>query len=404
MHQKTSSEWLLPPLEEWSGNKLRPAALGLFIASGSLMVLLHGAGLGSWTTAAVLIGPLCVLALNRGYRNTLTDTLFFAFLGAVALSTSINGPGEMKEEALLCISLAAYPAARRGGEAGLALFVVVGAIGCIGAVITAITLVQQWDNEHGRPIIFGQFNAAPAQFFSCIAIVLLGAVAANLSRRHTIIIYAVAGLALVVFGASLLRFAFFALAGTLLLEGLVCRRTRTKAIWTALFVLAAGGVGELSKHNMALSSAQVSLEAISGPSITAPPSGQAAPECVGVNQNNSISIRLGLLKDANEAMRKAGLWGNGLGNFAASTCIGLPPHVTLFQVIIEFGWLAGILLLLAWAAAVYYPLWMERPEARFAFMGLINASLLTLAHGDLARSGLFFLFLGYLARISEEPL
>lgn len=174
MHQKTSSEWQLLPLEEWSGSNFQSACLAVFICATPLMVLLHGIGLGSIASAAVLIVPLCGLVVGRGkYHHTLYDALFILFVALLALSTAINGLGPIKDELLLCISLAAFVAARLGAATGRLLFIIVGVVGAAGVVIVAVALVEQWNHPHGKPLIFGEFDSAPAQFFTCFAILTI---------------------------------------------------------------------------------------------------------------------------------------------------------------------------------------------------------------------------------------
>ncbi|MGY4371598.1 hypothetical protein ACVW1A_007663 [Bradyrhizobium sp. LB1.3] len=83
------------------------------------------------------------------------------------------------------------------------------------------------------------------------------------------------------------------------------------------------------------------------------------------------------------------------------TCSGLEAHLSLAQLVIEFGWPAGVLLLCVVLGTLAKAARLKRAEARFAFMGFLFVATLSFAHGDLARDGLVFLFLGYLVRISE---
>lgn len=193
-----------------------------------------------------------------------------------------------------------------------------------------------------------------------------------------------------------MRFSFLALAATLFFEALVSRRTRGRAIFAACFVLVAGGVGEIVRHDTAIKFATAPIAAPDASSA-------ASASCVEVNIYNSLALRVQLLADALRALPHAGIFGHGLRKFDSMNCLGIGPHVTLLQIIIEFGWVAGIVLLLLVLAALYRAHWLQRPEARFVFMGMVYTALLTLAHGDLPRDGLFFLFLGYLVRIGEKP-
>jgi hypothetical protein len=120
MDQETSSKWLLQPVEEWSGNKqpVTSVLFGILVCSGAIMILLHGIGLGSWSSAAVLICPLVGLVAVGHFRNTIWDSVFLLFVLWLGISTVVNGPGPLKEEILFILTLAAYPAARLSGTTG----------------------------------------------------------------------------------------------------------------------------------------------------------------------------------------------------------------------------------------------------------------------------------------------
>lgn len=392
MHQKISSEWQLQPLEEWSGNKspLSSALLGVLACSGTVMILLHGVGLGPWSSAAVLIGPISVLIALGRFRNTVWDSSFALFVVWLGISTAVNGPGPLKEEALLILTLAAYPAARLSGVAGRGMFVVLGIVGCLGLSSIISALQAQWGDPHGKPLVFGLFDAAPAQVFICFALLLMGMVANHLERRWLVIGYSIAGAAFVVLAASLVRFSFLALVCVLLCEAATSRRTRGKAIIAAIMVLAALPVGYYTRIHTA--------ERLTAAMADQVPN--TANPC-GVNEYSSISMRQRLVKDAIVALPRAGLFGHGLSSFTAMTCLGIESHISLVQLVIEYGWPAGLLFLCIALGGLTVVFRMERAEARFAFMGFLFAATLSLAHGDLARDGLVFLFLGHLVRISE---
>ncbi|MGY4371597.1 hypothetical protein ACVW1A_007662 [Bradyrhizobium sp. LB1.3] len=238
MHQKTSSEWLLQPLEEWSGNKqpVTSVLLGILVCSGTIMILLHGIGFGSWSSAAVLICPIAGLVAMGRFRNTIWDSVFVLFLLCIGISTAVNGPGPLKEEALLFLSLVSYPAARLSGTTGRAFFVVLGLVGLLGLACVVAALQDQWSDLHGKPLVFGSFDAAPAQISVCFSLLLAGLVASHVKRLWLIIGYILAGVAFAILAASLLRFSFVALLCTLVCEAAVSRRTRAKALIAVLVV------------------------------------------------------------------------------------------------------------------------------------------------------------------------
>jgi hypothetical protein len=167
MDQETSSKWLLQPVEEWSGNKqpVTSVLLGILVCSGAIMILLHGIGLGSWSSAAVLICPLVGLVAVGHFRNTIWDSVFLLFVLWLGISTVVNGPGPLKEEILFILTLAAYPAARLSGTTGRPFFAVLGLVGFLGLVCIVVALRDQWSDLHGKPLVFGTFDAAPARLF-----------------------------------------------------------------------------------------------------------------------------------------------------------------------------------------------------------------------------------------------
>lgn len=152
MDQETSSKWLLQPVEEWSGNKqpVTSVLLGILVCSGAIMILLHGIGLGSWSSAAVLICPLVGLVAVGHFRNTIWDSVFLLFVLWLGISTVVNGPGPLKEEILFILTLAAYPAARLSGTTGRPFFAVLGLVGFLGLVCIVVALRDQWSDLHGN--------------------------------------------------------------------------------------------------------------------------------------------------------------------------------------------------------------------------------------------------------------
>lgn len=437
MDQETSSKWLLQPVEEWSGNKqpVTSVLLGILVCSGAIMILLHGIGLGSWSSAAVLICPLVGLVAVGHFRNTIWDSVFLLFVLWLGISTVVNGPGPLKEEILFILTLAAYPAARLSGTTGRPFFAVLGLVGFLGLVCIVVALRDQWSDLHGKPLVFGTFDAAPAQISVCFALLLAGLVASHLNRLWLVIGYICAGVVFAILAASLLRFSFVALLCTLACEAAISRRTRTKALvailvvstsWAAGYYTRVATAERLAVAISASPPAEVGSPAQVGPpaQVGAPgelgprgdvgPRGEVSPQaevvpkaeagpapCGDLKQYNSVLTRKKLISDVASAIPRAGIFGHGLSSFTQMTCLGMETHLSLAQVVIEFGWVAGVLLGFIALGALAMTARLERAEARFAFMGFLFVAMLSFAHGDLARDGLLFLFLGYLVRISE---
>lgn len=408
MHQKISSEWRSQPSEEWSGNSrpYRSALLGVLACSGTIMILLHGVGLGnSWTSAGLIIIPIAILIAAGRYEltlwdYTLWDSVFILFVLWLGVSITINGLTSPKENALLVLTLATYPAARFSGVAGRAFFIVVAVVGLLGLACVGVELWRQWGDAHGKPLVFGLYDAAPAQVFLCFALLLMGAVASHMSRGWLFASYGLAAIALTILSASLVRFSFLALMGVMLCEAVLSPRTRTKALAAAILIAASWGAGYFARLESAEKVA-IAISAEPDPTYL-PPQYLPSTPCDGVNPYSSISIRKRLIADIVAALPHAGFFGHGLSSFRTMTCVDLPSHVTVAQAIIEFGWPAGLLLLLLLIGPFLRAARERSAEARFAVMAFLFAASISLVHGNLARDGLLFLFVGFLAKYSAR--
>src|SRR5207249_2270304 len=94
----------------------------------------------------------------------------------------VNGStAESKEYALLAISMGAYPACRFITDAdisgGRRSFVAAASLITVaGLLATVWALVTQWDHPHGKPMVFGSFDAAGNYFLQLLGLLILAVV------------------------------------------------------------------------------------------------------------------------------------------------------------------------------------------------------------------------------------
>lgn len=398
--------------------QLRSVLFGVLLSAGPIAVLGHGlAGTGPVFTGAILAIPTALLLLLgdwRAFRPHICDFLFAGFVLLAAASIAVNGvPDDSKDVVLLALSLAAYPAARVSGRDLFAggTFAATALIALVGAGATAIALAEQWTWNHGKPLVFGVFDAAPTQFAMLLGVpVLMAACSDKLTTRQHLIVALVAAAPAVVFGASLVRFTFAALA--VALAAAVFFRPagagRRSVMLLASIVIAAGVLGFAARshhagillHHLATAT---DLAPIAPDARLHLPDPADAGRCPPIDIDNSIAIRKQLYIDAIAAIPGAGLLGIGLDRFAAQSCIkGFTPHNSFLQATIEFGWPAGLLLILLLAMSFgRHAIARARVSAsfRFAGCGLVYFSLLALAHGQISSDLALFLLFGYAAEL-----
>ncbi|WP_146101411.1 hypothetical protein [Bradyrhizobium sp. AC87j1] len=388
-------------------SSLRSALLGLAVAAGSVAVLAHGLlGLGSKFTGLALVVPLALLvgmAPWREIRPNLCDGLAAALAVCIAVACLLNGYSDLKELVLLVVTLTHYGAGRlapvRDARRGV---LTVGAIVvAVGTLATTVALAEQWSDHHGKPYVFGEFDAAPAQFAMLLGVVVIAAVTSDrLPRMAFAGISMLAVLAAAVFAASMVRFSLLALelaalAGALLCEGAARRRG---LVLVALLAVAIGA-GATARWSAASVYGRHLLTA-TGVTTVAPDARMLAPVAVGcpaVDFDNSIAIRKQLLADALRILPEAGPFGIGAGGFAVHSCVpGLGAHNSFVEVAIEFGWLAGLLLIASVSAAwrSVTPLARVLADYRFVACMTLFVVLLSLAHGRISRDFVLLLTLG----------
>jgi hypothetical protein len=393
------------------------ALLFVLVAStGAILVLCHGilhTGSG-FTAAFISLSTIGLLLFGRwrDFRFTLSDALFAAFAGSAAASLAINGfaagPGEL---ALLMLSLAAYPASRlfANGEIRPSFIWGTGLIVAVGVVVTTLALVAQWNSRHGKPMVFGEFDAAPTQFLTSLGLLLIAVVCFEMTVRRTMIIASLSFLPVAVFAASQVRFTFIAIAGGLALAAVFSGSRDRKAIGAIMLVMfVAIGAGlwtrsgtsvKFLRHEMA---DKPIVLASADNAFLIPVVRNWLEGCPEVDGDNSIAIRKKIYQEAWDILPLAGPFGIGLDGFMKKSCIpDAEVHNSLLQVMIEFGWLTGaafaLLLIIAFGSLI--PLARTSSEARFVLCSLAYLVLLTMAHGRISRDAVLFLFLGYAAGV-----
>jgi O-antigen ligase/polysaccharide polymerase Wzy-like membrane protein len=430
---------------------LQSVLFAILLSVGPIAVLAHGlAGTGSTITGLLMAAPiagLLVLARWREFTPDLCDVLFVLFCFGIALSFAANGVVAPKEAALLALSLAAYPAARlapRHGAISTGFVVVTGAVVAVGAIVTVIALAGQWNDHHGKPLVFGEYDAAPAQFTITLGFLVLALASTELNWRRTAWISILAGVPTAIFAASIVRYSFVVIVVALIVEIVAARARQRKFIAVILCAtIVSVAVGVTVRSSTTLRFAKLAEEALSsqpaapGNTESPAPAASAAPapaasdpasaasgavatqatapapappqaSCPSIDLDNSIIIRQQLYKDAFALLPKAGLTGLGLDSFPERSCLkGFQVHNSILQVIIEFGWLAGVFLILIiyhTTGRRMFSLARINGEARFVLCSLVFTLMLSMAHGRISRDITLFLFLGYAARLRSSAL
>jgi O-antigen ligase/polysaccharide polymerase Wzy-like membrane protein len=404
-----------PVLPSYGG--LRPVIFGVMFAillsPDSVLVLcfgLTGSSGNSFVTGALLtvstvaVGLLC---FRRDVVLRPVDYLFFALTVCMMSSFVFNGwTSTSREYELLVLSLAAYPACRFVSRAdmfsGLSSFIfTTGLIVLLGTIATSVALWQQWDDQHGKPFVFG-FDAAGTYFLGSLSFLVIALVTAGrLTMRRTALVSALIFLPAAVFAASLVRFTFIALAGSLGLATILSEaKQRKHVVAVALVILVAIVAGLLARYDQARLYADYAMEQPSGFVGSEKP-----PSCyLKINLRNSIAIRKVLVQDALFLIPKVGWIGTGLDSFMKFSCIRMTEiHNSILQAAVEFGWLGGLLLLtiVIVAAGSIFPLARQDDAARFVLCSLAFVVLLSLAHGRVSRDALLFALLGCAVSLRE---
>jgi hypothetical protein len=415
--------------------------LAIYVSAGPFLVFAHGLfGAGSGFTGLFLVATTLGLLLVGQWsdsRPNACDTLFAAFAACVGVSFLKNGIGNPKEFALLLITLAAYPVGRTfaGHHLTVSFVAVTSIVVAMGVVATGIALSEQWNDSRGKPYVFGEFAAAPAQFTISLSILVIGMLCMRTSGRRAGAGAVLLLIASAVFAASVVRFAFVAFAIALAVAAMVARpRERLLAV-LALGVMVTGvALGNIARSDTTIKFARYAVvvvadmvsSSVATPSATYPTSvvpestgsvavvlaassqpvgadqGSAPATCGTVESDNSIAIRRQLYSEAAGLLPAAGLFGIGLSRFMERSCFpDAEIHNSLLQAFVEVGWIGGaVLALLALLAiASLVPIASTDDEARFALCGMVFVLAMAMAHGSICRDVLLFAFLGYAANV-----
>ncbi|MGY3494975.1 hypothetical protein [Bradyrhizobium sp. USDA 4502] len=370
------------------------ALLGWLLSAGSLAVIAHGLfQTGAKTTAFLIVAPLIAIVATSAWRRVAPNVcdVAFGFLAVwIAISLTINGLPDGKEATLLALSLAAYPAARLASTSttrinGIAMVAL--SIATIGAIATIPALIEQWDDPHGKPFVFGEFDAAPLQFVITMSFGLFAAISRPLTVRRALLVSTLAAPLTIVFAASMVRFALLAMLMTLVINCIGAWKQRVPLLLIATILMLSTLAGAAIRHSTAQTFLSRAATAIA----------LSSDDCKSVDVDNSIAIRKELLKEGLQLLLGAGAVGIGLDGFAELSCIkNHPVHNSFLQTTIEFGWPAGLaLVLLAFLAiAPTLPLTRRPPQIQFAVCALTFSLLLSLSYGRISRDLCLFAALG----------
>ncbi|MFH1339793.1 MAG: O-antigen ligase family protein [Pseudomonadota bacterium] len=388
-------------------------AFACLVAPHSVLVLFYGLTGSSGNSlvtgaflaiATVAVGLLC---FRRDIVLLPADYVFLALVLCFLLSSAFNGwTSNVKEYQLIVLSLAAYPAGRfiSGADivAGRSAFIWATAIiVALGTVVTAAALWQQWNDQHGKPYVFG-FDAAGIYFLGSLCFLVIALVTSGgLTSRRTAIVSSLIFLPTAVFAASLVRFTFIALAGSLCLAAVLSEaRQRKHVVIIGFVLLAAIAAGLLARYSQVRLFAGYAIERSTGEiGLEKPPSCYLA-----VNSRNSIAIRKALVQDALFLIPRSGWIGTGLDSFMKFSCIGSTEvHNSVLQATVEFGWLGGSLfvVLIVVAGGWLFPLARYDDASRFVLCSLALVFTLSLAHGRISRDGVLFALLGCAVGLKE---
>jgi hypothetical protein len=436
----------------WSKSRLRHAAFGVvsavFISPDSVLVLcfaLTGSAGNGLVTGALLatttlaVGSLC---FRRNLVLQPADWVFLALLLCILSSFAVNGwTSNAKEYELLVLSLSAYPACRfisrvdvASGRSSFAWANSI--IVLLGVIVTATALVGQWDDAHGKPIVFG-FDAAATHFMGLLSFLIITLVTGgDLTLRRTALISFLTFMPIAIFSASMVRFTFIALAGSLGLAIILAdAKQRRCVVGVALVFLVATATGLFARSSSyagriyaryAIEEAADGMRAKRDSTHDVEPAQPALthnvepakpalnhdvdhatlPSCsLTVNMGDSIAIRKLLFRDALVLIPNAGWIGTGLDSFMKLSCIKQTEvHNSILQAVVEFGWLGAFLLLLLIVSAGDSILVsaMGDGASRFVLCSLNFVVLMSFAHGRISRDAVLFAFSGCAVGLKEH--
>jgi hypothetical protein len=375
---------------------LRSVAVSISISASAILVLLFGAaGVrgNSLVSGAVFATPLvALLVTSPRIRLTLGDLLFAAFVVLAAISIAVNGKtASAKDYALLCLSLAAYPAFRGLGSGfNRELFAIItGAIITVGTIATAMFIMRGEMANGNHPAVFG-FAEASVYFAKSFAFILFALASSGVSL---LVLLAVALVPCIVFSAAMVRHPFIGIvAGLAVIGFMTARRMQVAVICAAIVAVFAVGMLVRPATSQRLIGYVASTFA---PTVSASddPTAYISPDhadCGPLNWSDSIAIRKALTREAFAMIPRAGFFGIGLGGFEKASCMKQYPHNIFLQTAVELGLPAALLLIGLVAVAVTAAL-----GDSFVLASLVFAVIEAIFSGALTGAILLFGFMGW---------
>lgn len=364
--------------------------------SGSLLIACE---------ATILI--LSMRHIKLGYL----DYLFGGFVLAAAISYAMNGlTAGFKETAIFVVSVACCPVCRfvcitdrvKTAFGATSLYIAI-----IGACATAYAIFEQWPVYEGKPIVFGN-DAAGTHFLMALGFFVIAVTTQKRTPKQATLILVLVLVTSAIFAAALVRFTFAAMLATLGLSWLLnIGKQRAFTSMIAASIVLGAGCGILIRFDKipVLIGFMTERTAHRSEPMPPPPTSEklvspakTAPSCaMEVNMRNSFAERKALWQDSLYLIPRAGLFGLGLDGFMKDSCMkGFPPHNSVFQAFIEFGWMGGIALSAMIAIAFFRLIPTARFDEteRFIICMLTFAVLISLAHGRLSRDFVLFSMLG----------
>jgi hypothetical protein len=276
--------------------------LGLVVSTGSILVFAHGVfGLGSTFTGLYILcsmGSLFLFDRPSGFWIEPCDFVFGLLLTCIAISFAKNSEStNAKEIELLVLSLCAYPASRliTYNDRSNSTFIWVTAIVVyLGVFATIPALIEQWTNHHGKPYVFGEFDAAPLQFLSSLGFLVIAMVCSDrLTYRRALLISALIFLPAAIFAASMVRFTFIAIGCGLTLAAVMGAPKDRKYVGAvALALCVAISVGLLARSDATLRSLSLDVAGLSSPATVVVASAEpSAPVSVQAPEGASRPAR-----------------------------------------------------------------------------------------------------------------
>ena len=309
---------------------------------------------------------------------------------------------------MLVLSLAAYPACRLISRADIAAgrsaFIwATGMIVALGSVATAVALWQQWDDQHGKPYVFG-FDAAGTYFLGSLCFLIIALVTSGgLTLRRTAVVSALIFLPTAIFAASLVRFTFLALAGDPVSGAVLSEARQRKHVVIIAFVHPRRHRGRVAGPVRSRRGCSRTMRWNDRPARSGWRGRRAAiyGESPKFHRHQkSAGRRMPLF-----LIPRSGWIGTGLDSFMKFSCIKLTEvHNSVLQATVEFGWLGGSLLACPYCRRRRFARFRWRGttmRARFALCGLAFVVLLSLAHGRVSRDGVLFALLGCAVGLKE---